>query len=204
FRQGAVPEPQRNQSPHPMKKKLNPQSAFFNPRFAIAVILCLSGVFIAFGGATISVRSKPDQLPADPTVSSLSAASTAAVPFTFSNTGNLNTARFADTATLLPNGMVLIAGGGGGGIHNSAELYDPGSGSWTITGSLNAARYYHTATLLPNGNVLVVGGLGNGSSVLTTAELYNPANGTWSTSGSLNIARYQHTATLLPNGMVLV
>src|SRR5205814_8888968 len=131
FRQGAVPEPQRNQSPHPMKKKLNPQSAFFNPRFAIAVILCLSGVFIAFGGATISVRSKPDQLPADPTVSSLSATSTPAVPFTFSNTGNLNTARYYQTATLLPNGKVLVAGGvdSSGNTSVSAELYDPASGS---------------------------------------------------------------------------
>ena len=77
----------------------------------------------------------------------------------WSATGSLNTARYFHTATLLPNGMVLVAGG----VHRwhffaSAELYDPASGTWTATGSLNTARYFHTATLLPNGMVLVAGG----------------------------------------------
>ena len=107
------------------------------------------------------------------------------------------------TATLLPNGKVLVAGGYNGGALTSAELYDPASGTWTATGSLNTARYDHTATLLPNGKVLVAGGISNGSD-LTSAELYDPASGTWTATGSLNTARYEHTATLLPNGKVLV
>src|SRR6266576_3264214 len=62
-------------------------------------------------------------------------------PFTFDNTGSLNTARDNHTATLLPNGKVLVAGGlGSSGFLTSAELYDPASGSWTATGSLNTAR----------------------------------------------------------------
>src|SRR5258705_3647625 len=62
-------------------------------------------------------------------------------PFTFDNTGSLNTARDNHTATLLPNGKVLVAGGfNSGGTLTSAELYDPASGSWTATGSLNTAR----------------------------------------------------------------
>ncbi len=74
-------------------------------------------------------------------------------------TGSLNTARDDHTATLLPNGKVLVAGGcNGSGSLTSAELYDPASGSWTVTGSLNTARDFHTATLLPNGKVLVAGG----------------------------------------------
>jgi hypothetical protein len=109
-------------------------------------------------------------------------------------------ARYNHTATLLPNGQVLDAGGNGGvaGTLQTAELYDP-SGSWTPTGSMNVPRQNHTATLLPNGQVLVSGGQGTDS---TSAELY--ATGTWTSTGSLNIPRYNHTATLLPNGKVLV
>jgi large repetitive protein len=74
-------------------------------------------------------------------------------------TGSLVTARLRHTATLLPNGKVLVAGGNNGPpALSSAELYDPASGTWTATGSLGTARGYHTATLLPNGKVLVAGG----------------------------------------------
>src|SRR5262245_34949082 len=71
------------------------------------------------------------------------------------------------TATLLPNGKVLVAGGAlfdpdsGTESLSSADLYDPATGIWSGTGSLGTARAYHTATLLPNGKVLVVGGYDN-------------------------------------------
>jgi hypothetical protein len=121
----------------------------------------------------------------------------------WTGTGSMTNARYFHTATLLPNGRVLVAGGvGTNGPLSSAELYDPASG-WAGTGSMTNARTYHTATLLPNGLVLVAGGFGNGS-VLSSAELYNPASGTWTNTGSLNYARTEHTATLLPNGLVLV
>ena len=74
------------------------------------------------------------------------------------------------TATLLPNGKVLVAGGVGINelVLASAELYDPASGTWTATGSLGTAREFHTATLLPNGNVLVAGG--DGATALASRE----------------------------------
>jgi hypothetical protein len=79
---------------------------------------------------------------------------------TWTPTGSLNTGRRLHTATLLPNGMVLVAGGFGfNNVFASAELYDPANGTWTPTGSLNTARTEHTATLLPNGMVLVAGGV---------------------------------------------
>ncbi len=126
----------------------------------------------------------------------------AGAPVVFSNTGSLGAARYDHTATLLPSGKVLVAGGVGssGNELASAELYDPASGTWTATGSLGGARFYHTATLLPNGKVLVAGGRGTSAS----AELYDPASGTWTGTGSLTTARELHTATLLPNGKVLV
>jgi uncharacterized delta-60 repeat protein len=125
-------------------------------------------------------------------------------PFTFNNTGSLNNARYYLTATLLPNGTVLVAGGeNSSGVLASAELYDPVSGTWTVTGSLNTGRYGHTATLLPNGKVLVAGGY-NGVTQLASAELYDPASGTWTVTGSLNTGRTDYTATLLRDGKVLV
>ena len=89
----------------------------------------------------------------------------------WSFTGTLNSARAFHTATLLPNGMVLVAAGYNytSGYLASAELYNPASGTWTATGSLNTAHFRHTATLLQNGMVLVAGGAGSGGS-LASAE----------------------------------
>jgi N-acetylneuraminic acid mutarotase len=133
--------------------------------------------------------------------------SSAGTLFAFDTTGSLATGRIDHTATLLPNGKVLVAGGfnSTSGYLSSAELYDPASGTWSATGSLIIPRYRHTATLLSNGKVLVAGGYNGGSTIyLTSAELYDPASGTWTATGSLGEGRYQHTATLLPNGKVLV
>ena len=49
--------------------------------------------------------------------------------WTWKEAGRLNTARYLHTATLLPNGMVLVAGGAGRNVNAlaSAELYDPAS-----------------------------------------------------------------------------
>src|SRR5262249_7044591 len=73
---------------------------------------------------------------------------------------SLTTARFAQTATLLANGKVLVVGGTSDGTTalSSAELYDPGTNTWSAAGSLGTARDGHTATLLANGKVLVTGG----------------------------------------------
>lgn len=116
--------------------------------------------------------------------------------------GSLGTARAFHTATLLANGQVLIVGGYNGSYLNSAQLYDPTTGSFTATGNLVTARAYHTATLLANGQVLIVGG--NNVGYLASAELYNPANGTFSNTDSITSPRVNHTATLLNNGKVLV
>ncbi|MDO8734293.1 MAG: kelch repeat-containing protein, partial [Elusimicrobiota bacterium] len=125
---------------------------------------------------------------------------------TFSTTGSMSTARESYTATLLPNGKVLIAGGTSDGsvTLSTAELYDPSAGTFSNTGSMTDTRYSHTATLLPSGKVLIAGGRITGGSFLSTAELYDPSTGTFSTTGSMTIARSYHTATLLPNGKVLI
>ncbi len=132
-----------------------------------------------------------------------------AAPITWSTTGSLNTARTNHTATLLPSGQVLVAGGQGGAPSyvaiGSVEIYDPGAAAWSVVASLNTARQSHTATLLPSGLVLVVGGQDANGSVLNTAELYDPTTNSWSfTLNNLHSPRVGHTATLLPSGLVLV
>ncbi len=121
-------------------------------------------------------------------------------------TGSLARGRLYNTATLLPNGKVLVAGGYNGniGFVDEAELYDPASGTWSDAGSIGA-RWAQTATLLPNGKVLLAGGRAiQEEPGFTSAKLYDPSTGVWSDTGSLNTGRAFHSATLLPNGKVLV
>jgi len=136
-------------------------------------------------------------------------ASAVSQPFTvngFCETGNLNVARRVGTATLLPNGKVLIAGGfvPGALATASAELFDPNTGLFTLTGSMNVAREFHTATLLPSGKVLIAGGDNSANPALSSAELYDPATGVFILTSSMNSAHDAHAATLLADGRVLI
>jgi hypothetical protein len=124
----------------------------------------------------------------------------------------MTAARGSHTATLLPSGLVLIAGGYSdngapafeAALLSSAELYVPALGTFTATGGMTVARASHSATLLGNGMVLIVGGDDGNGKALASAELYDPAAGTFAATGSMTMARYDHTATLLPSGMVLI
>ncbi len=122
-------------------------------------------------------------------------------PNTWSPTASpMSVARTGQTATLLPDGDVLVAGGG----TNTADLYDPSTGVFTATGSMSVARTNATATLLPNGNVLVAGGVDSRGQQVATADLYDPTTGTFTPTGSMHTARSGQTATLLDDGKVLV
>jgi len=103
------------------------------------------------------------------------------------------------SATLLNNGQVLMAGGG------PAELYNPATGKFTATGSMLSVHGDSAGTLLADGDVLVTG------KATDFAELYNPATGQWSNaSNGLGLCnsnmecRSNSTATLLPTGNVLL
>ncbi|MDQ3927592.1 MAG: hypothetical protein M3328_00440, partial [Chloroflexota bacterium] len=116
---------------------------------------------------------------------------------------SMSVPRAGHSATLLPNGKVLIAGGmvREGRYERSAELFDPATNTFSPTGSMAVGRTSHVATLLPSGKVLVAGGeAGNG----VTAELYDPTSGTYTRTGDMNAVRDGATATLLKNGKVLI
>ena len=86
---------------------------------------------------------------------------------TWSVTGSLSIGSFGHTETLVPNGKVLVAGGGF--LGRAAELYDPATGTWTLTGNLNTIQSGGaTTTVLPNGKLLLAGGT---SDPATSAEL---------------------------------
>ena len=118
-------------------------------------------------------------------------------------------ARSDHTATLLPDGRVLVVGGVGAGLTaaSAAEVYDPVAKQWRPTAAMHALRAHHTATLLPDGRVLVAGGLDPASesfTVLDSAELFDPATDTWTLAAAMPSPRQFHGAVLLPTGEVVL
>lgn len=118
---------------------------------------------------------------------------------------SLKTARARHTATLLPNGKLLVTGGDA--VGTSVELYDPGANTWATGAPMGTARSAHTAVLLANGKVLVFGGAGTSLST----EIYDPALNTWTSAAPMEIAHNTNpflsarlAAVLLSDGRVLV
>jgi hypothetical protein len=126
----------------------------------------------------------------------------------FTPTAGLGTPRAGHTATLLPNGKVLVAGGtDGSSTLQSAEIFDPATNTFSATGNMTSARVNHTANLLADGKVLLSGGevdQGNSATILASAELYDPATGTFAATGPMAAARSRQTATLRADGRVLI
>lgn len=135
-------------------------------------------------------------------------------------TSQMHVGHFRHTATLLPNGKVLVVSGlqsttgAPSSFSGSANLFDPSNQQWT-SATAPAGRDGHTATLLANGKVLIVGGYtiqasGAGTNTVNnvdTTELYDPAKGAsvpFSDTTKITFPRDGHTATLLPSGKALI
>jgi hypothetical protein len=131
-----------------------------------------------------------------------------AEPWQWTWVGSMTAARSAHTATLLPDGRVLLVAGSTAAYPDvslsSAEVYDPASGAFRTIAPLSIVRHEHSATLLPDGRVLVIGGYNDNQGWLSSAEIYDPAAGQWGITQPIFAHGIYHTATLLPDGRVLV
>lgn len=142
----------------------------------LAAVLALLAVGIVVVGSELL---RPPETPVfprptgpQPTASQATQTSGPTVPSNaWQAVGSMAESRGGHTATLLPDGRVLVAGGTGIETLQSAELYLPGSRSWEAAGDLQGPRSGHVALALPDGEVLVLGGSG-GSDLPTTSEMF--------------------------------
>jgi hypothetical protein len=175
-------------------------------RYSQTATLLQDGRVLMTGGATglssaeiydpTKVKWAPAGLNAVPASASPSPGATP----TAKPSGYMNSWRSGQTATLLPDGRVLIVGGQT--LPQSADIYDPKIDRFTPTGYTNVDRFNHTATLLPppDGRVLIVGG----STEPGSAETYDYRTGEFTPTGFLIGSRTNQIATLLSDGRVLI
>lgn len=132
---------------------------------------------------------------------------------TFTRTGDMTVARESHAVAKLQDGRVLITGGHRGRhsaviIYDSAELYDPATGTFSLTGHMTMPRHKHDAVLLSDGRVLITGGSDerDDQGAYASAEIYDPLTGAFSMAGHMPTVRYKHigTSLLLENGNVLI
>jgi hypothetical protein len=124
--------------------------------------------------------------------------------FSSAGVGSMIAARFAPAAAVLPDGRVLVAGGGGSdGSAASAEVFDPTTNLFSFVGWLGVDRRAPAAASLPDGRVLVAGGFGTFAS-LSNTEIFNPATDQFSFGAFMTTHRDGAAAAQLPDGRALV
>lgn len=116
----------------------------------------------------------------------------------------LTVARSRHTATLLPNGEVLFAGGASEDTSSSVEVFDPKTNTFDVPGELDPVTKGGTVTQMSDGKLLFVGGKIDQKTVNGFATLYDAKTGKFARTGSPISKRFDHEATLLGNGMVLI
>ena len=129
------------------------------------------------------------------------------IPTEHEDAGCANSSEWGQTATLLPDGSLLLVGGlGQTGPVTAAFIEAHGSTQpIPLENVVNVPRAWHTSTLLPDGNVLVFGGLDSAEKVVATPELFDPSTATFNllrTPGPT--PRAYHSATVLTDGTILI
>jgi len=150
-------------------------------------VLITGGITTTGGGATNSAELY------DPSANSWALVS-----------GSMLAARSGHTASLLPDGRVLLAGGSNsGGPVSALEIFDPSSDSFSGAGVLGSPVSQHAAATLADGRVLIAGG-SDGTNALATTYLFDPSSNSITSGPNLSTPRVGASATTLLDGLVLV
>ncbi|MBI3752329.1 MAG: hypothetical protein HY263_11815 [Chloroflexi bacterium] len=181
----------------PATGTFTPTGPMATPREVHTATLLEDGRVLIVGGMTTQSESVASAELFDPATG------------TFSTTGTMKNARAFHTATRLGDGRVLIVGGSPAAWNNSstldsAEIYDPATGTFSTTGSLSFGLTFHAATLLKDGRVLITGGNNGYQGNLASTEIYDPISGTFTAGKTMVNGRVYQTTTLLDDGRVLI
>ena len=194
----------------PVLNAFLPTGGMAHGRYAHTATLLGNGTVLIAGGFGSDIASAEIYDPATGTFSSTGSMGVSRLigqfPLQFRVTG-----RHSHTASRLPDGRVLLAGGSPGPSLD-AEIYDPATGTFSAVGGhcvqvadgtsecgMLVRRISHTATPLLDGRVLITGGAD-----ATQAEIFDPATGQFHATGHMTTPRFLHGVTLLPGGRVLL
>jgi serine/threonine protein kinase/N-acetylneuraminic acid mutarotase len=126
---------------------------------------------------------------------------------TWTIAGQMAMNRVEHTATLVPGGQVVVAGGRTGtsptDLSAQTEQYDPSANAWSPLASMSSPRLLHSAVLLPGGHVLVIGGF-SGTEYLQKVERFDPSSNRWMAASDMAAPRVAAASVLLHSGEVLV
>ena len=139
----------------------------------------------------------------------------------YTSVAPLPAARMGLSATLLPDGTVLVAGGAAADAtardatpSSMAWRFDPATGTFTSTGPLLRPRWMHGAALMADGRVLIVGGSSQaiaGGMVETgqlmaehTTEIYDPSTRRFAPGPDMTEARVSPAVETLADGSIVV
>jgi hypothetical protein len=200
----------------PSTQTVSPTTSMNQVRTQFTLTLLNNGQVLAVGGSDVWVNT--GNLSSGGGSATLASAEIYDPPSkTWTEAAPMSVARLAHTATLMPDGTVMIVGGltdnssGGYALAQDYEFFTAptgpeSEGSWSpeSISLLSVPRFNHSAVLLDNGSVLLVGGQGATSALVTTPVLYTTLSDFWGTVSTERTPRYSDAVTKLANGDVLV